>query len=150
MRGLLVLLALLALALSAGCMATVPIKLDRAASADSKPLPQTFSGLKMITDSDWDQEVLATSQSNIVLVDFTATWCGPCHRQKPILQELSNELNTVKFVAVDFDTSSRPKSMGIRAIPTLVIYKKGSEVRRFTGLQSKEALRSELQTLLKT
>jgi thioredoxin 1 len=88
--------------------------------------------------------------SNVVLLDFSATWCGPCQMQKPILEEVEAEMGDkveVKLIDVDQHSDLAGK-YGIHAVPTLIIEKDGNEVRRFTGVTSKDVLRSELSHLL--
>ncbi|UGV40480.1 thioredoxin fold domain-containing protein [Methanococcoides orientis] len=87
--------------------------------------------------------------SNVVVLDFTATWCGPCQMQKPILEELEGEMgDKVEFKMVDVDQNNAlAGKYGISAVPTLIIEKDGAEVKRFTGVTSADVLRSELNQL---
>ncbi len=88
--------------------------------------------------------------SKVVLLDFSATWCGPCQMQKPILKEIEAEMgDKVEVKLIDVD--QHPDLAGkyeIHAVPTLIIEKDGAEVRRFTGVTNKDALNSELSQLL--
>ncbi|SES74637.1 thioredoxin [Methanococcoides vulcani] len=88
--------------------------------------------------------------SNVVVMDFTATWCGPCQMQKPILEELEGEMgDKVEFKMVDVDQNNAlAGKYGISAVPTLIIEKDGAEVKRFTGVTSADVLRSELSKLV--
>ncbi|KGK99000.1 thioredoxin [Methanococcoides methylutens] len=88
--------------------------------------------------------------SNVVVLDFTATWCGPCQMQKPILEELEGEMgDKVEFKMVDVDQNNAlAGKYGISAVPTLIIEKDGAEVKRFTGVTSADVLRSELNQLI--
>jgi len=85
-----------------------------------------------------------------VLVDFWAEWCGPCRMIAPILEELSEELNTsLKIVKVNADNNtSLVAEFGIRSIPTTIIFVKGKEVKRITGAKPKPALLVELEEVL--
>ena len=79
--------------------------------------------------------------NGIVLVDFYATWCGPCKMIAPVIEELANEMENVKFVKVDVDKN--PGSAGkyqIQSIPTLLIFKDGKVVDTLVGFRPKAAL----------
>ena len=85
-----------------------------------------------LTKKDFDKEVL---KSDIpVLVDFNATWCGPCRMLKPILEELSEERTDYKIVSIDVDDNQDlAKEYGILSIPCLVAFKDGKEIKRNVG-----------------
>jgi len=95
---------------------------------------------QIVTDSDFQKEVL--NSSDVVLVDFFATWCGPCQALMPILEELSKELPAgSKVVKVDVDQAPETSAeYGVMSIPTLKVFKGGQIVAETTGLQSKDAL----------
>lgn len=95
-------------------------------------------------DQKFEEEVLKNDKP--VLVDFWATWCGPCKMLSPIVDELSEEVDTVKFVGVDVDQSERLAiKYGISSIPCLVLFKDGEEVKRTVGVQPKPALAAFIQ-----
>ena len=95
-------------------------------------------------DQKFEEEVLKSDKP--VLVDFWATWCGPCKMLSPIVDELSEEVDTVKFVGVDVDHSERLAiKYGISSIPCLVLFKDGEEVKRTVGVQPKPALAAFIQ-----
>ena len=77
------------------------------------------------------------------LVDFWATWCGPCRMQAPILDELDNELNgSVKIGKVDVDSEMElAKRFRVMSIPTLLVFKNGELASRAVGLQEIDRLR---------
>lgn len=78
----------------------------------------------------------------LVLVDFFATWCGPCRMLSPIIEEVSNEEN-VKVIKVDVDKHEDiAKRFGIMSIPTVIVFKNGEEVNKNIGLVSKEEILS--------
>ncbi len=81
-----------------------------------------------------------------VLVDFFATWCGPCQYQGPILQEVASELgDTVHILKIDVDKSpSAAQAYGVRSVPTLLIFKSGEVVWKQAGVQQKDDLVSLL------
>lgn len=76
-----------------------------------------------------------------ILVDFNATWCGPCRMMEPILEEVSEKNKEYDFLSVDVDQNNTLASTyGIMSIPCLVVIKDGKEVKRNVGFISKEEL----------
>lgn len=76
-----------------------------------------------------------------VLVDFFATWCGPCKMLSPILEEISSDRSDIKIVKVDVDEcSSLARKFGVMSIPTLLLIENGEIKDKKIGLQSKEEL----------
>ena len=98
-----------------------------------------------ITDADFEQEVIKADIP--VLVDFWAPWCGPCHMVAPMLEELSHELSgKVKIVKMNVDENPKtPPQYGIRAIPTLILFKGGEVAEQITGVVPKDQLKSTLE-----
>ena len=93
-----------------------------------------------ITEAQFDEEVLKSDVP--VLVDFFATWCGPCKMIAPIVEELSNEVDNVKFVSVDVDDAEGLAiRLGISSIPCLILFKNGEEAARNVGAVSKSKLK---------
>ena len=88
--------------------------------------------------------------SGVALVDFWASWCGPCKMQLPIIEEFSGEMEgkaTVGKVNVD-EELELAQSFGIQSIPTLILFKDGKPVKKLVGLHSKEALYEEVNQVL--
>jgi thioredoxin 1 len=105
---------------------------------------------KIFTDANFDNEVIETSKQKPVLVDFFATWCGPCKMQAPIIDELANEMGDKAMVGKT-DTEESPNvanKYGIMSIPNIMIFKDGKIVENFIGLQSKDTLESSLKKYL--
>ena len=99
---------------------------------------------KVIGISEFKQEVLESKE--VVLVDFFATWCGPCKAQGPILDTLAESMgDKVKIFKVDID-ESRPLAMEYRvmSVPTLKIFKNGEEKETLVGLRSESELMDKL------
>lgn len=94
---------------------------------------------KNITDATFNEE----TDKGLVLIDFWATWCGPCRMQAPILEQLANEFDEdeLKIVKMDVDENPQtPAAFGIMSIPTLVLKKDGQLVDKVIGVHTKEQL----------
>ncbi len=94
----------------------------------------------VLSDANFANEVLQSSEP--VLVDFWATWCGPCRMIAPMIEELATELQgTVKVGKLDVDANSTTSAQfGIRSIPTLLIFKGGKVVDQIVGAVPKNRL----------
>lgn len=105
-----------------------------------------MSDLPYVDDSNFETEVIKSSVP--VLVDFSATWCGPCQRQVPILQKFAEEnFNKIKVVKVDIDESPEITSkLGIRSVPSMVLFNQGQKLDMKVGLMSLSALSSFITT----
>lgn len=102
------------------------------------------AGVLEFSDSNFETEVLNSDKP--VLVDFWAPWCGPCRMISPTIDQLAAE-NGDKFrigkVNID-DSPATPAKYGISGIPTLLIFKGGQVVQRFTGVTDKQTLQKAL------
>ena len=74
---------------------------------------------------------------------FTATWCGPCQRFKPIMQEVANEGHSVQFIDVD-QSQDLAQQYNVRSVPTVVIEENGVEVDRIMGAVSKQQVLTKI------
>ncbi len=96
--------------------------------------------IKHVSDSSFDSDVIQSSTP--VLVDFTATWCGPCKMIAPILDQVAAEYgDRVNIVKVDVDDNQATAAkFGIRGVPTLMLFKDGEAVQTKVGAMSKSQL----------
>ncbi len=88
----------------------------------------------------------AVSGATPVLVDFWAPWCGPCKAIAPVLEDLAGEMAgklTIAKVNVD-DNGDLAAQFGVRAIPTLLLFKNGAVVEQFVGMMDKASLKAKL------
>jgi thioredoxin 1 len=87
------------------------------------------------------------NQDNPVLVDFFAEWCGPCKMMSPILKEVKEELqDKISIIKIDVDKNqSLASQYQVRGVPTLVLYNKGQQVWRQSGLVKKREILSIIQ-----
>ena len=101
-----------------------------------------------VTDNTFAAEV--EKPKGVVLVDFWATWCGPCRMIAPALEELATEMaGKVKIAKVDVDENSEIASrFGIRSIPCLILFKNGAEADRVVGAKGKAELKSWIESFL--
>ena len=84
-----------------------------------------------------------------VVIDFHATWCGPCKVLSPILEELSDEVDGVEFVKLDVDQHPEiAGANGVMGVPTVVMLKDGEVKERFVGVQPKEIIKDIVSALI--
>ncbi len=103
--------------------------------------------MKQIKGSE--MKALVADTTRISLVDFSATWCGPCQMVHPVLEALSTEMaDSVNFFKIDVDESpNEAGAMGVRGVPTMIIFHGGREIDRQVGFRDKADLRKTLEGL---
>ncbi len=96
--------------------------------------------VQVFNDLNFDQEVLSSSVP--VLVDFTATWCGPCKQLAPIVDQIATDLDgKVKVGKLDVDESPvTAGKYGVRGVPTIMLFKNGQRAAQHVGLTTKQKL----------
>ena len=106
---------------------------------------ESFQGInqgedKMALEHLNDDNFEATVAGGIVIVDFWASWCGPCQMFSPIFEKVSEKHTNIKFAKFEIDESNRrtPAKYGIRSIPSILAFKDGKVVEAKTGLMDKD------------
>ena len=99
-----------------------------------------------VTKENFEKEVLQAEKP--VMVDFWATWCGPCRMLSPIVDQLAEERADAVFGKVNVDEQQElAAQFGIMSIPTVVVFKNGKGVRQTVGAQPKAALEKMLESI---
>jgi len=106
------------------------------------------NSLLQLSAADFD----ATIAQGVTLVDFWATWCGPCKMQLPILEKIAPDYagraRVAKVSIEDADNKNIAIKFGIRSIPTLLLFKDGKLLQTFVGLQNEQTLRQTLDAAI--
>ena len=104
--------------------------------------------LTVLNDENFNTEVLESDVP--VMVDFYATWCGPCKAQTPIVEKLAGDYaGKLKVGKLNIDDAPQtPVQFAVRAVPTIVFFKGGEAVNTRVGLQQESVLRNEIDQLV--
>jgi thioredoxin 1 len=103
--------------------------------------------LTPVTEASFQKDVL--EEEGAVLVDFWATWCGPCRVVHPILEEIDAERDDLKIVSLDIDTNAAIAGRyDVLSIPTMILFKDGQMIDRMVGSMPKRKLLKQLEPLL--
>jgi len=116
----------------------------------SAAMNRTTPNVTHITEKDFDAEVIHAAKP--VVVDFYATWCGPCKVLSPRLDQLAGSFtNQIKFVKINVDEApALAQRFNIQGVPTLLLFKNGRIAGGIAGLPSSDALKARLKSLAGT
>ena len=99
-----------------------------------------------LNKSNFENEVL--KDEKIVLVDFWATWCGPCQMIAPVIKEIAEQNNKIKVGKVNVDEEQELAiQYGVMSIPTLIFFKNGNPIKEVVGFHSKSELNEIIENL---
>ncbi len=105
--------------------------------------------LKEVNAENFEDSV--TKTDNVVLIDFYASWCGPCRMLSPIIEELNDEIgDSVDMYKVNIDDNLEiAKQQNVLSVPTLILFKNGEEVSRLVGLRQKSQIKEAISKVQK-
>ena len=107
---------------------------------------QRTNEIKHITGENFEIEVL--NSDRIVIVDFWATWCGPCNRLTPVLEKIASENSDIKIAKADIDNENvkeLKERYEVKGYPTMIIFKNGEEVKRILGYREESEILKEIR-----
>jgi thioredoxin 1 len=109
------------------------------------PIQPDHEAILKLDDTNFQHQV----KNGFVLVDFWASWCGPCKMMAPILNELARETEgKVRIGKINIENQNKMASAySVRSIPTLILFRDGKEINRFVGVKSKSFLLNQLKAL---
>ena len=107
---------------------------------------QRTNEIKHITSENFEKEVL--NSDRIVILDFWATWCGPCNRLTPVLEKIASENSDIKIAKADIDNENvkeLKERYEVKGYPTMIIFKNGEEVKRILGYREESEILKEIR-----
>jgi len=131
----------------AGLLAFAFFILNILARRQMKKIPSVVDHEKILTLTDKNFQTL--TRNKLILVDFWASWCAPCRMMAPVLNETAAELDgNTRIGKVNIEEfQSLAQKFRIRNIPTMVLFKNGVEVARFSGVKNKDFLLKQIQNV---
>ena len=106
---------------------------------DKQETAKTEEKIIEVTSRNFEEEVIKSEKP--VIIDFYATWCGPCKRLSPIIEEVARENENVKFVKIDIDNiKDITLEYQVKSIPTLLLIQNGEEKDRIVGIVDKNQI----------
>lgn len=112
-------------------------------SGDTNNISSSDSNILKVGSENFDEEVLRSDKK--VLIDFYATWCGPCKVLSPTVEEIAKENDDIKVVKIDVDEEEElANKYGVISIPTLIVIENGEVINKSVGVISKEEIESML------
>ena len=100
--------------------------------------------MKVINMDEFNNEVINSNE--VAVIDFFATWCGPCKMLAPVFEEVSNEIPNAKFFKVDIDQSlDLARQYNVSSVPTIKIFRQGDLMETLVGFMPKENLLSKIR-----
>jgi len=136
----------------AGCSKKTAPAENRQASENRQsspsPSPSASAEVMALNEANFDSQI----GQGVVLVDFWATWCGPCKIQGPIVEQVAEQIRgAAKIAKLDVDAAAKiAQRFNISSIPTLIVFKDGKPVQQFVGITQAETLVSAIQAALKS
>jgi thioredoxin 1 len=108
-----------------------------------------MANLPAVTDSSFKQDVLESDGA--VLVDFWATWCGPCRVLHPVLEEINAERDDITVLSLDIDENPQTAAQyEVLSVPTMILFKDGQMAGKMVGAMPKRKLLQQLEPALQS
>lgn len=122
---------------------------DEVKQVEQKMENKVAGGIFETTDKKDFEQFLEANKNNLVVIKVSAVWCPPCQQIKPVFKEIAHNMaGKAKFVALDADKYKGVNTLGVSGLPTILFYKNGKEVHRFSGFRPYERFESEINSQL--